>query len=469
MVSVAYSSTGKLNKVGIGAVAYSARATAMMDAWLRNGWDVDLYILEQQDNPQWAAVARQQRIGDINNPNEAVDFFGSHKNAIDFVMPDGEGPILAGLRDEVEAKLRIPVLCPTKEYAIEGNKVAQRELIERFCEEANPRYQVIHPGKPKHLAKDEFYRWAEKLGWQIVVKPSRPGYGKGVGVWGDHFAVPEQAFEHFYSIYEAGDLAIVEEKLEGEEFSLEFLSDGRTLVPTVATRDYKRRFDNDKGNNTGGMGAWKDKFRRLPFMEIRDWEQAVDYTGQLFRALRGNGYNPGLRGPSMYMAFMATREGVKILEINSRLSDPESMTWLRLLKTNFVDVCRSMIDGTLKQPQFEDKAGVVTYLVRPDYSGGKRKPENTTIDISEALKIAESYGDDGALYLGAVSKRPDGSYEALGSRNVAACGYASTVEEARHISRRIMETVKGDLESRTDVASQANISRSIGHMQRLRA
>jgi phosphoribosylamine--glycine ligase len=169
------------------------------------------------------------------------------------------------------------------------------------------------------------------------------------------------------------------------------------------------------------------------------------------------------------MAFMATRDGVKILEINSRLGDPESMAWLRLLKTSFVDICLDMINGKLKPPEFENRASVVKYLVRPDYAGGKRKPESTAIDITKALKVAENYGDSGALYLGAVKKRDDGTYEALGSRNIAAFGAGETIEEARYISDQICEAVIGDLESRSNIASPEHITGSIKHMQSLRA
>ncbi len=460
-----------MEKIGIGVLAYSARAYAMMDAWLRSGYDVELYIFDKQKNPQNRAIAKRHVVAEnLNNPKEAIEFFGQYKDEITFIMPDGEGPILAGLRDEVEAELEIPCICPTKEYAIEGYKVAQRELIERFCKEANPRHQIFHPGRPKHLVKDDFYKWGEELDWQFAIKPNKSGYGKGVGVWGDHFNTPEQAFEHFWSIYEAGDLAIVEEKLEGEEFSLEFLSDGRIILPTFATRDYKRRKYGDKDQNTGGMGSYKDRTRRLPFMTSEDWMQAVTYTNRLFEALRGNSYNPNLRGPSMYMAFMSTKDGVKILEINSRFGDPESMTWLRTLKrrTNFVDLCLAMTNGTLRRIAFEDLASVVTYLVRPDYGGGERKPVDTTIDINEALKVAQSYGDNGALFVGAVKERDGGSYEALGPRNVAACGYAKTVGEARFISRKILEAVKGDLENREDIGSEEYIQQSIDHMKKLR-
>ena len=471
-----HSSTGKLNKIGIGVLRYSARASAMMDAWLRSpGWDVDLYIFDKQNNPQFKDVAVNHWVAEnFNSPEEAIELFGPYQNEISFIMPGGEGPILADLRNKVEAELGIPCICPTLEYAIEGSKFWQRDLIASVCPEANPRYKVFDPCSniPLDDVRKQFDDWIGELR-EVAIKPVIPGYGKGVGVSGDHFNTSEEAWNHFLSIYQRdenkpGGAAIVEKKLEGEEFSLEFLSDGRILVPTYATRDYKRRYDNDEGENTGGMGSWKDETRSLPFMTGWDWREALIYTNQLFRALREKGYNPGLRGVPMYMAFIATKDGVKILEINSRLGDPEAMTWLRLLKTGFVDICLDMVNGTLKTPEFENKAGVVTYLVRPDYGGGKRTPEDTTIDITEALKVAESYGDQAAIYLGAVGVRPDGTLEALGSRNIALCGYADTIEESRYISRGLIPLVKGDLESREDIASPEYIERCINHMQKLR-
>ena len=91
------------------------------------------------------------------------------------------------------------MICPKKDYAIEGSKVAQRVLFEEIAPEANPRFKVFDPADYKGKdVKSAVYKWLDELDNQAVVKPDKPALGKGVGVWGDHFQSREQLFEHFY-------------------------------------------------------------------------------------------------------------------------------------------------------------------------------------------------------------------------------------------------------------------------------
>jgi phosphoribosylamine--glycine ligase len=320
-----------------------------------------------------------------------------------------------------------------------------------------------------HHVKDRFYRWLDELECQVAIKPDKPGQGKGVGVWGDHFQTPEQAWEHFLSLYETGDMVIVEEKEDCEEFSTQNSSDGilSFRIPRLV-RDYKRAYDNDKGPNTGSMGAYSDT-GLLPFVTDGEYRQTIDYDQMIFKRLKGPASrNVNLWGMSpMYNAYAITKKGLKIFEINSRPANPEFINLYPLIEDDVVDVCLSMIEGTLKPLRLRPMATVGIYLVPepyPDRDSMQRK-----IGLNDAYKLAERSGGRLFVYPSAMERREDGDY-ALTSRTAYFLGIGDSIEEARQWALRGIATVKDPgFRYRSDIATQASIQRSIDHANALRA
>ena len=195
------------------------------------------------------------------------------------------------------------------------------------------------------------------------MKPDKPALGKGVGVWGDHFANREQLFEHFMSNFKYGSV-IIEEKIDGEESSFMAFCDGKHFIPLPDTRDYKRAFDDDKGPNTGGMGSYKDAGDTLPFLTAADREAELALANKIFKGWSEKIKDPtALRGVPLYLAFMHTGKGIKVLENNSRPGDPEIINLLPIIEDDFVDVCFKMIDGNLTGVKLDKAASVLTYKV----------------------------------------------------------------------------------------------------------
>lgn len=311
------------------------------------------------------------------------------------------------------------------------------------------------------------YRWLDEIGEEVAVKPDAPATGKGVGVWGDHFTSRESMFENYFlPNFEKGPV-IVEKKLEGEEFSLQFVSDGEHLVPTPAVRDYKRAFDWDLGPNTGGMGSYKDSGDLLPFMRKSDWREALEIGEKIHEKLKQGKRRPEVRGV-LYMAYIITRDGVKVLEINSRWGDPEVMNVLPILKGDFVEVCFNILDSKLKKLDFEKKATVVIYATPLDYGGYATYSGPKKVDMSKAEKLKEKYGDDMRIYPGSMEVR-DGENYALGSRTVAVVGIADTLDAARSISMEGIRKIDGPLRHREDIALPEYIERSKNHMKKILA
>jgi phosphoribosylamine--glycine ligase len=468
-----------MEKVGVLVVSYGAREAAMVDAFARSpNYKVELYIADKQRNPFNVEKAAEHVVIPDLNVEKICKFAENNKDKIDFAIVGPEKPIIEGIRDLVEQRTTIPVICPTQEYAIEASKVQQRLLFQDIAPEANPRFKIFDPEEYKGTGdvKKAVYNWLDQLENKAVVKPDKPAAGKGVGVWGDHFTTREQLFEHFMSNFQYGAV-IIEEKVDGEESSFQALCDGKHLIPLPDTRDYKRAFDGDKGPNTGGMGSYKNKIAQLPFMMKTDRENEFAIAKKIFKEWTAKMPDTSaVRGVPLYLAFMHTRSGPKILEDNSRPGDPEIINILPVLKNDFVDVCYGMLEGNLTRVEVEKVATVLTYKVPPSYGGYAeafpslmdKAAVDTPVDLSKAYALGNKYGDRIRVYPGAMEVRDDEAY-ALKSRAVGVLGVGENIEEARQISLEGTRAIKGGaLWNRMDIASKQHIAQSVSHMKRLR-
>jgi phosphoribosylamine--glycine ligase len=469
-----------MEKVGVLVVSYGARETAMVDAFARSpNHKVELYIADKQRNPfNMKKAAEHVVIPDLNT-EKICKFAQNNKDKIDFAIVGPEKPIIAGVRDLIERRTGIPVICPKQDYAIEASKVQQRLLFQEIAPEANPRFKVFDPKDYKGTkdVKKAVYSWLDQLENKAVVKPDKPAAGKGVGVWEDHFTTREQLFDHFMSNFQYSAV-IIEEKIDGEESSFMAFCDGKHLAPLPDTRDYKRAFDDDEGPNTGGMGSYKNKIDQLPFMMKEDREKELVIAKKIFKDWTAKMPDPSaVRGVPLYLAFMHSGGGLKILENNSRPGDPEIINILPVLKDDFVDVCFRMIDGSLSRVNVEEVATVLTYKVPSSYGGYadvfptkvNRGEVNTPVDLSVAYALTGKYGDKIRVYPGSMELRDNTTY-ALKSRAVGVLGIGNSIEEARKISLEGLDAVKGGaLWNRTDIASKQHIAKCVRHLKQLRA
>ncbi len=468
-----------MEKIGVLVVSYGARETAMVDAFARSpNHEVELYIADKQRNPFNMEQAAEHVVIPDLNIEEICKFAENNKDKIDFAIVGPEKPIIAGVRDLVEKRTGIPVICPKQEYAIEVSKVQQRLLFQEIAPDANPRFKIFNPEDYKGTdeVKNAVYDWLDELDDRAVVKPDKPTAGKGVGVWGDHFITREKLFEHFMSNFQYGTV-IIEEKIDGEESSFQALCDGKHFIPLPGTRDYKRAFDGDKGPNTGGMGSYKDAGDTLPFLTAAEREKEVALATRIFEKWKAKiGDDSALRGVPLYLAFMHTGSGIKILENNSRPGDPEIINVLPIVEDDFVDVCFKILEGNLTSVELKKVATVLTYKVPPGYGGYtevfpglvNKADVGTPVDLSGAYMLVGKYGDNIRIYPGAMEVRDNQVY-ALKSRAVGVLGVGENIEEARQVSLEGARAIEGGaMWNRTDIASKKHIAQSVSHMEQLR-
>jgi len=467
-----------VERVGILVVSYGSREASIIDSFCRSEkYNIEIYVADKQRNPFNVERAKQHMVISDLNAEKICQFAERYKSEIDFGIVGPETPIIDGVRDIIEEKISIPVICVTKRYALEGSKVEQRLLLQEVMPEANPRFKIFDPkdyrGKSGEELGNDVKTWVGELGGieKAVIKPDRPGFGKGVGVGGEHFFTIEQTMEHFHSIYsgEAKERVIIEEKGEGEESSFQAWCDGRFLAPLPETRDHKRAFDGDRGPNTGGTGSYKDKTDHLPFVTPADKDKEIEIVNRLFNRLKKEAGDLGLRGMPFYAAFMHAKAGPKILEINSRPGDPEIINLMPILRDDFVDVCYKMIEGNLGRVEFEPQATVVTYAMPLSYGSYRNKfSGNPYVDLSEAYKLTEKYADKIRVYPGSMELRDDNRTYALKSRAVCVVGVGDSITEAREVSLDGIQHIDGSLWNRWDIGSEEHINKSISHMKKLR-
>ena len=271
---------------------------------------------------------------DLNDVKAAVDLAALLGADLTIVGP--ELPLVLGIVDEFSRR-GLSILGPTRKAAqLEGSKIFAKQFMERHGIPTAAVYGVCDSAAGARKA-------LEKAGWPLVIKADGLCAGKGVLVTSS----PSEAADFVSRVMEkkelgdAGSRVLLEEGLLGQELSYIVLTDGDHFIPMAVTRDHKRAYDNDKGPNTGGMGAYSTDDILPPELEKVINDTIVQPT---LRGLKKDGLP--YKG-FLYFGLMLTPDGPKILEYNCRLGDPE--TEAILLRANFclAEACVHAVDGKL--------------------------------------------------------------------------------------------------------------------------
>ena len=459
-----------MDKVGILIVSKCLSSAAIIDTFARSErYSPEFYVAERQVNPLNFKRAKVHQVIPDLSVADVAKFAGRHAKQIAFGLTDTEDFVTAGGRDVVERETGIPMLCVTKEFAVEASKADQRLLFEKICPKANPRYKVFDPSKYPNegAAVADLRGLSKELGGGFAIKPDAPARGAGVGVWGKDFSTEEEAVAFFLNVYSKGRV-VVEERIEGEESSFHAFSDGRHFVAAPLTRDYKRSLDGDRGKLTGGMGSYRGPQEGLPFLPPSEWERVVRLERDAFEKWKGRGSNPALRGIVLYDALMHTRGGFKILERNSRGGNTEQICLLTTMLDDYVDVCYRMVDGSLKGIRFANKASVVTCAVPLSYGTSASQAPGEAVDLDRAYALEERREGDLRVFPMDLRLDETGLTVMGASRSVAVAGIAASLKEAHAISVEGVGALGDKFRHRADVGGEADIARSREHLRRVR-
>lgn len=431
-------------------IGSGAREHAIAKTLKRSKKHPKVFCYASTNNPGIKKLTNKYWVGNICDANEIVKIATTNK--IDFAIIGPEAPLEHGLAD-VLSNASIPTIGPKQKLArIETSKSYTRDLLQKYNIPGGPIYHVFH----NLIGAKEFL---EKLGeGNYVIKADGLMGGKGVKVAGDHLHSIREAYEYCQELHDIEMSFVIEEKFIGQEFSLMSFCDGEHLIPMPLVQDHKRAYENDEGPNTGGMGTYSDANHRLPFVTAEEVAEAQCINEAVAKALMQDCSEKYIG--ILYGSFMVTKSGIRLIEYNARFGDPEVMNVLSILESDLVEICQSMIAGTLTNDQvkFKNVATVCKYAVPEGYPDAPIK--NAEISIKGVLHPDQ-------LYLGAVDM-VDEKLIQTGSRTAAIVGIAETIYEAEKIAEADINRITGPLFHRKDIGTESLIQQRIHHVKELR-
>lgn len=292
---------------------------------------------------------------DMSNFDALVDFV--KYEWIDLTIVGPEEPLSKGIVDAFEKDGR-RILGPSKAAAqLESSKVFAKEFMKKY-RIPSAEYKVF----TSYIHAEDYVRMK---GAPIVIKADGLAAGKGVFV----ASTVDEAIDALRIIMkdkafgDAGKRVVVEEHLQGEEASFMVFTDGETVVPMASCQDHKRVFDEDKGLNTGGMGAYSPAPVVTKKLELIIMEKIIK---PVMAGLKAEGIKyKGI----LYAGLMIKDNTPYVLEFNCRLGDPETQPMLLRLNTDLLEISLAIADEKLSgvNVQWLDHAAVCVVVASKGY------------------------------------------------------------------------------------------------------
>jgi phosphoribosylamine--glycine ligase len=352
---------------------------------------------------------------DIGDHKAVIAFAKEHK--VDLVVVGPEGPLCAGIVDDLEAA-GIKAFGPTKWAArLEGSKGFTKDL----CKANGIPTAAYRRFKQAAAAKE----YARAQGAPIVVKTDGLAAGKGVVV-AETVAEAEAAIDMMFG-GGLGDKAsnatweiVIEECLVGEEASFFALCDGETALPLASAQDHKRALDGDKGPNTGGMGAYSPAPVMTDEITKRTMDEIINPTMRAMKAI-----GAPFKGV-LFAGLMITAKGPQLIEYNVRFGDPECQVLMLRLMSDLLPALLAARDGQLRNfdLRWYPHAALTVVMAANGYPGAYEKG-------SEIGGLADAAALDGVEIFHAGTKARDGKIVANGGRVLNVCGAGKTIREAQ--------------------------------------
>ena len=350
-----------------------------------------------------------------------VDF--CRKCQIGLVVIGPEAPLVDGLADNLRT-MGVLVFGPDKAPAqLEGSKGFTKDL----CAAAGiptAAYARVSDRLAAEAALGDF-------GFPVVIKADGLAAGKGVIV-AESAAEAQEAVRTIFSgsLGAAGESAVIEEFMEGEEASFFALVDGETVVPFGSAQDHKRVCDGDCGPNTGGMGAYSPASIFTPEIERRTLEEIVRPTARAL-AEAGTPYSGVL-----YAGLMLTAEGPKLVEYNVRFGDPECQVLMMRLESDLLELMLATARGELAEvepPIFSDRAALTVVMAANGYPGPPERGGGIA-----GIAAAEAAG---AKVFHAGTALEEGRLVAAGGRVLSVTAAGASVLEAQRAAYRAVDAI----------------------------
>jgi phosphoribosylamine--glycine ligase len=394
--------------------------------------EVELVSWSPIINPGIEAIATK-----IIHKEHTQDLDKSEISSIDLAIVGSERPLVEGITDYLTDQ-GIEVFGPNKKNSrIEGSKIYMRQLLTKHNIPGNVLYHVCQ-------TRGELADTIESS-HMVAIKPDGLTGGKGVKIFGDQLKTKKLIFDYAYGVMDRDGAVLIEELVTGIEFSLQAFVLGEKIIFLPLVKDYKRAYESDVGPNTGSMGSCSFVDNKLPYLTDEQIEEAKDILTKIILAL--NYENGDYKGP-IYGQFMLTDSGLRLIEVNARLGDPEAINVLGLLDTPLMDIIDNLYsDDEIIDVKFSDKATCCVYIVPGGY------PDKPEAGIPIELSFDDCESDKLCVIYASVTKE-DNKLKTTKSRSVALLGFGASIDDAREQAYRLLPRDSENLRWRTDIASE---------------
>ncbi|MGM9924862.1 MAG: phosphoribosylamine--glycine ligase [Bacillus sp. (in: firmicutes)] len=352
-----------------------------------------------------------------NEQEQLIAF--AKENGVEWTFVGPEVPLLEGLVDRLE-EAGLKAFGPRQNAAeIEGSKSFAKDLMKK--------YDIPTAAYETFTSFAEAKSYVEKMGAPIVIKANGLAAGKGVVVAMTETEAIEALSEMLVGAKfgEASASVVIEEYLEGEEFSLLSFVNGDKVYPMVIAQDHKRAFDGDQGPNTGGMGAYSPVPQISDAVVVETLETIIHPTVQAMIS-EGRTFS-GI----LYAGLMLTAKGPKVIEFNARFGDPETQVILPRLNSDLVDVLDAVRAGEEFELDWSDDAVLGVVLAAKGYPGDYNKG-----DIIGGLGTIDPSVH---VYHSGTALDESGNTVTNGGRVLFLSAKGATLEEAK---RNVYEEIK---------------------------
>ncbi len=366
---------------------------------------------------------------------KATDIKGLLKFAeakhIDLTIVGPEQSLMDGIVDAFEAR-GLKIFGPSRSAAeLEGSKVFAKQFMNKY------KIPTAEFCTFSHQQFAEAQHYLDKISYPVVIKADGLAAGKGVVICESR----EQALQALDAMMsqkvfgEAGSKIVIEEFLNGEEASVFVLTDGKEFVVLPPAQDHKRIFDDDRGKNTGGMGAYapapivtKELIEKIKRTVIRPTLMGMEKEGRRYKGC-------------LFVGLMVTEQGVKVLEYNCRFGDPETQTVLPLLDADFAELMLQIANGKLTTAKINWKKSTAVCVVVA--SGGYPDEYETGKKI---MGLDSAVSDSDTVVFHAGTKKEKKGFVTSGGRvlGVMAIGPENDLEETIDKAYRVVEKITFD-------------------------
>jgi phosphoribosylamine--glycine ligase len=417
------------------------KAHAMAKALKKNN-NTELYSIMDRKNKGIASLAKEYKIGDVKDRHGILEY--ARSKDVDLVIISPEMALNQGVTDLLE-KMQIPSVGPSRMCSkLESDKAFTRNLLEDNGINVSPHFRVFR-------TKESAIGYIKNIDHDFAVKPSGVTEGDGVKVMGIQLKDKEDAISYVKKIFDEkiGGLpsVVIEDKIEGEEFTLQAFVDGKNVIGMPAVRDYKLLYEGEKGPNTPGMGSYSDSDHLLPFLSSEQYDDGLSIMKDVVNLLRDR-YQESYKG-ILTGQFMITKNGLKLIEFNIRPGDSEILNLLPIIKTDFLEICKAIYEQRLDQIDiiFDKKATVCKYVVPPGFPYPKGNMQ--VIVDEEAITKKGGYIFHSCSEVGENLFRPS-------PRGFGVTGVADSIYEAEKLCEACIEDIHGEnLYHRRDIGTPA--------------